>query len=270
MDIEQVENGLRVLEVAEPPLGFDVDVLVTKAAARQRRRRGLLVSAGTVFAAIGTAVTLVVVNTFATPSPVVDKAAPPSVVVPPRVDLAMQMERNRRHLEEVLPAVKPDAGNVVVNPFTQYGFDADGAIWGFSTLADPVSVSGFDLTINGPAYNWEHRIWSENVCVNGFSARPWKDRIPWKTPEGGPQPCKAWAQPDGTTVLIAERRAAPPASAGDYGVMHSFNAIHFRPDGSSVSLFNVELSSAAAARNPPPFTKEQVIKLVTDPAFTVN
>ncbi|MFD8498353.1 hypothetical protein [Amycolatopsis sp. NPDC059657] len=269
MDLEQVENGLRVLEVPEPPLGFDVDVLVTKAAARQRRRRGLLISAGTALAAIGTAVTLVVMN-LAPPPQVIDKAEPPFVIVSPHANLAKQMERSRQHLAKVIPVVKPDASSVAVNSFAQYREPGDwDSIWTMSTLFDPVSVSAFYLTINGPSFNAANLITPDQACT-GFGTLPPEFTERWKTPDGKPQPCQRLTQPDGTLVLLVERQRAPRTATGDHGVMHAFNAIHFRADGSTVSLVNAAIGTDVTRQDPPPFTADQVIKLVTDPAFTLK
>lgn len=234
MDLEQLESGLRVLDVPEPPLGFDVDVLVTKVAARQRKRRALLVSAGAACAAIGTAAVLVVVSVFIVPPPLIDKAKP-SPITSPHVDLTLQMGLNRQHLAEFVPIVKPDARGVAVEEPTQFSKPGD---WDSTetvvTLTEPLSKSSYRLSIEGPIYNTAQGITPDEACQFGFGGPPDSLRD-WEMNTGKPRPCQRLTQPDGTPVLLVEWVAALRT-----GTRRSRGHAHFQRDSLPCGRFDGE------------------------------
>jgi hypothetical protein len=141
---------------------------------------------------------------------------------------------------------------------------------------DGTGPASFNLTITAPAAsqamtkladqcNYFHR------AAQGLNGKPLR--------------CDKLSQPDGSTVVVQET-ATLQTDPQVLAKVKGLDAIHCRTDGSTVNIVNdVVVSGNLAARfgqlgpdgtgkpsmrPKPPLTEQQLIKLVTDPAFNLK
>lgn len=252
--MDELENRLRGIELAEPPLGFDPDEVAGTAAKKARNRRGVVATGVATLAVIAAAVVFVAPGDG--PERLAPAASSQQAPPVPKDDL--------QHLKDVVPKVITGAKNIEVGNFEGYGDLKTSEIRYTDEEGRP---RGVNLTISGPA-----------STKNGY---PREDRCDLgKRPDGigsdrKPTRCVELSQPDGNFVVIAE--TAPKSADGTEGdiiVGQGFsvrnpvtrNAIAFRPGGGSVNIFDLgTLDDAARVR--PSLTDQQLLALILDPAF---
>lgn len=282
MDTHEIEAGLRAITLTEPELGFNPDDVATRAAKHQRQRRSGFAAAGGTVAVAAVAVALfasggaaVIPLTPATPATPSRHGGPP-----PNVHLPAQVERIKKHLDQVFPTIVPGAHNIEPATGDQYpNWDIVSATKVFKDSEGPAS---FNISVNGSYATANDMFTPDEICANG---------------------CDRFPQPDGSFVIMKNLRSAtlpangtqpsgkdlPPAVGqpsgahplGDRveltnGPVVGREATHFRRDGSSVGLYMTNIVPASQVqgqpgqRSTPPLTDQQIIALITDPGFNLN
>lgn len=243
-----LETRLREVALAEPPLGFDPDDVVTKAAKRVRNRRATVATVVVTLAIAGTAVVAL------RPSP--PPPAPPAATYPPPVIIVKPSPRNaleRRtldHLKESLPTVLAGARKILIGGFYSVGGELhpDELTATVSFLDHDGKGHSFNLGLIG-----ELTVSRNMVPVAQACAVPQRDRCD--------------KLPDGSTVVLTER-----------------SAVHYRTDGTAVDVNDVgklypddapALGLPAGPGIAPfadgaTFDERQLIALVTDPGFAAR
>jgi hypothetical protein len=276
VDENELKEGLRGLTLVEPELGFNPDDLADRGAKRRKNRR-MTVAAGTgTFAVAAAVVTFLVVandpgerlplspaagagDTTTNPPTITYYESAPTKPMDPAHDLTAQIARNKNHLQDVMPALKPDGRQMSI-PIAVQDYAAEKDAWDALTLSmefvDPAGPGAFNLTITGK--NSTQML--VNTCVT----------------EGSEANCQHFPQPDGSVVDIVDSKTDGPGGP----IPGSRNATHRRKDGTAVSTFNDTLISASMAkrfdwhgstfRTQYPLNDQQLIALVTDPAFNVG
>ncbi|EME58463.1 hypothetical protein [Amycolatopsis decaplanina] len=251
--MDELENRLRGITLAEPPLGFDPDEVAGTAAKKVRNRRAAASTGAATLAVIAAAVVFVVPGEGPAPlAPAASRQAPPT----PKDDL--------QHLKDVVPQVITGAKNIAVGDFSGYGdlktaevryTDAEGRPRGINlTIAGPVSTKD--------AYPREGRCKPETVA-DGIG------------PDGKPMRCVELPQPGGSFAVISE--TAPKSVdewEGDIIVGQGFstgkvatrNAIAFPSGGGSVNIFDLGTLDDGP-RGGPSLSDQQLLALILDPAF---
>jgi hypothetical protein len=288
MDEHEIIEGLRGIALAEPPLGFAPDDVADKAARRQRDRR---VALGSGVAVTAVAVAAVALTAGPTPGPAgpggpaASSSAPPvtSATVLPVHDLTEQSIRNRQHLRDVLGGVVPDAEQVKVGDFDQnYPDSADS--WGSITaevmFRDDAGPAAFNLTVAAASAAGDFEPLSKRCDPHPVDEHGKPVEV-LKLPNGKPLRCTKIPQSDGSTVVVEETGSVVPGKNGDLRLarVNGLNAMHYRTDGSTVNIVNDDLVSGTMAdeyggeigtRTRLPLTQQQLVTLVTDPAFTLD
>ncbi|QKV75490.1 hypothetical protein [Amycolatopsis sp. Hca4] len=228
-----LETRLREVAVPEPPLGFDTDEVADRAARHVRQRHVGI--AGTF--ALAAAVAAVVV--FA-PGPV-PAAGPPS---PPSL---AEQARIRQALAAAVTGLYPGVRNLTVgtSPADAIG-PARMAVT--ATFADASGQPGsFQLTVYGRRSPGDH-VPVARSCSELNPAGLRCDRIP---------------QPAGAVLLVSE---AAYVSEESFVKLRGLNGVLRRADGSAVTI----LDAADDAADSVQLTEEQLVKVITDPAFTLS
>ncbi|WP_410602770.1 hypothetical protein [Amycolatopsis sp. lyj-90] len=262
--MDELENRLRGIKLAEPPLGFDPDEIATTARKR-RNRRAVALTGATTLAVIAAVVA------FATPGgPAVAPAASPSTVAPvpspgpvkpptpPKTDLTAQKAKIAGHLAAALPNVLTGAKDIEVRSVSQVrtwdilvatiGYrDASGAV---RSLV--VTISGTEAAKLG--FSLEDSCEPGRRAVDGLDAD-----IPGVT-SGEPVGCVKLPQADGSTVVVTG--TVPSLPPGD--VEPGRDAIAYRADGTSVAV-----STGAGDGGSRP-ADDQLIRLVMDPELDLR
>jgi len=252
--MDELENRLRGIKLAEPPLGFDPDEVAGTAAKKVRNRRAVVSTGVATLAVIAAAVVFVAPGENG--ASLAPAAASSSQQPKPKDDL--------QHLKDVVPQVITGAKNIEVKDFVgghgdlktaeiKYT-DSDGRQRGVNlTIAGPVSTKG--------GYPREDRCNPEKVA-DGIG------------PDRKPMRCVELPQPDGNFVVISETASKSVDMDGDVIVGQGFstgkpvtrNAIAFRPGGGSVNIFDLGTLDDAP-RESPSLTDQQLLALILDPAF---
>jgi hypothetical protein len=278
MDESELVNRLRGLTLAEPDLGFDPDGVATQAARRLRLRRAM----------IGTAVAAAVVAASATDLTGAEPAdtGPPSSSEFPSPqpdptdphDLSGVAARNREHLRQVIGTVLPAAQQFSVGDFKQYE-RYDVRLWASIVsqveFTDDAGPAAFYLVVAGPGVYRD----PDTMCTPKLG-RDGKPAVKATLPDGKQLRCDKISQPGGSTLVLAES-GEPGAAEHTLTRVNGLSALLLRPDGSAVFLSNGDkVSNDVAERfgqtNPGgtrpriPLTEQQVIALVTDPAFGLS
>lgn len=273
--MNDIETRLRQIDPAGPPLGFDPDDVATKAAKRQRARRGVMATTvATLAVAVGAVVVLggspTVVSPAAVPLPNPEWELPPLPYreVPhlssPHVDLTVQKARNLQHLKDVLPGILPGARDLVVGDFRQvYGDNDWDSITASVTFTDAQGVKGgFTLTINGPVSSQLTDTLEENcrrrLAPDGSVLSPGNgaDRLR----------CEKIPQRDGSTLVIRQRGMVEEGTAlHPVRVVPSdeLEGVSYRTDGTNLNVLG-------RAGGNSPMDQQQITRLLTDPAFTLR
>lgn len=272
MDRDELVDGLRGIAVAEPDLGFTPDDVADRAARRLRDRR---VAAGT-----GLVVTVVAVAAvaFAANTGGGTIADTPTSQPPP----SSSGTHIERHLREVMESVVPDATQIrVTGPHPGH----PGRQTSVVKFRDDAGPAAFNLSIST---SWAPTEGFTPLALRCDPNPVDRNGKPLKVPvlaNGERLECKKLPQPDGSTIVIEE---AGEAVGGDPNVIRlsGLDATLYRPDGSTVGIDNDDFVSMLLAeeygvtnpdgtgiphrRSRPPLTEQQLIALVTDPAFTLG
>ncbi|OXM53432.1 hypothetical protein [Amycolatopsis alba] len=262
--MDELENRLRGIKLAEPPLGFDPDE-VAGAAAKKARNRRAVVSTGVATLAV-IAAAMVFVAPGEGPAPV-SPAAPATSVLPPqirpdentpRMDLTAQKTRNLEHLKKVVTALLPGATELTVGEFQQDYPDQ----WDLMTASvryrdTSKKERGFNVTLSGVV-----------STKNGYSHRTACPEVKVTLPDGKPLRCEVLPQPGGARVLIEEKGLAGPDLKGTtVESVVGRDAIAFQADGTAVAVTDI---GALRVRGTPSLTDQQLLALVLDPELTLR
>ncbi|MFI6305162.1 hypothetical protein ACIBCH_25075 [Amycolatopsis thailandensis] len=262
--MDELENKLRGITLAEPPLGFDPDEVAGTAAKKARNRRAVVATGVATLAMIAAAVVFVRPE----PGPVVGPAvlstpaAPsPSSVPPPvseNVDLTARKAKLAGHLSTALPGVLTGAKDIRIRSVHQLrtwdvlifmiGYqDASGADRSLvvTLLGTEAAKRGFSL---------------EDSCEPGRKTRGDFGADIGGVTGGEPVDCAKLPQTDGSTVVVTG--TVPSLPPGD--VEPGRDATAYRADGTSVVV-----STGAGDGGSRP-ADDQLIKLVTDPELTLR
>jgi hypothetical protein len=290
MDNNEITDGLRGLVLAEPPLGFAPDEVANRAARRQRDRR-VAIGTGVAVTTVAVAAVAFAVNVTSTgggaagAGPTESRPAGSSTAQRPAHDLTAQSTRNRQHLRQVLGGVLPDATEIKVADFDQNYPEAADA-WTMLTtevtFRDDAGPAYFTLTVAGPQAAGDFEPLASRCDPHPVDDNGKPLEVP-TLPNGQPLRCKKLPQPDGSTVVVEETGEAAPGKGGDLEVVRvaGLDAMHYRTDGSTVNIVNDDLVSVrtaeeygeknrAGTRPRIPLTEQQLIALVTDPAFNLG
>jgi hypothetical protein len=291
----EIVEGLRWIALAEPTLGFNPDDVADRAARRQRDRR-VAIGTGLAVTAVASAAVALAPNMTGT-SPVggsSTSATPPSsgyvstsAGVPAAHDLDAQAARNQQHLRQVFGPVHPAAKQVKVGEFSQPypGLAGSSAMITSEVMfRDTAGLAYFTLTVVGPeaAGTFEPLAKRCDPHPVGDDGKPIE--VP-RLENGRPLRCEKLRQPDGSTVVVSET-GSPISEDLNVVKVVGLDAMHYRTDGSMVTIVNDNLISARLAeeygeknadgtakhgfRPRPPLTEPQLIALVTDPAFNLD
>lgn len=289
MDENEITEGLRGIVLAEPPLGFDPDDVATKAARKQRDRRVALGSGLAVAVVAVAAVTFAANATGGTDTIGAGPSTAPTRTAPDH-DLSAEAERNQRHLRQVLLRVLPKADEFKVSPFTQQYQDSPDSWASFTaevSFRDDAGPAYFTLTVAGPQSASDFEPLAQR-CDPRRIGDPGRHAAEYKLPNGKPLRCTRIPQPDGSTVVVEETGVAAVGKDGNLHLVRKsgLNAMHYRTDGSIVGIVNDDMISVRLAeeygetkpdgspkrdqRVRPSLTQQELVALVTDPAFTTR
>ncbi|MGK3204863.1 hypothetical protein [Amycolatopsis sp. MEPSY49] len=263
-----LETRLREVSLAEPPLGFDPDDVVTKAAKRVRNRRATV---ATVVVTLGIAGAAVVALRPSPPQPAPPAATylPPVIVVkPPQQPQTPLEQRNMAHLKEVLPTVIPGARKIVIDSFFTLGGELHPDEMG-------TTVSFVDHEGKGHSFNFGVM----GKLTVARNTRPVAEACP---PEASMR-CDKIPRPDGSTVVITEYSEGLPGRPPT-GKVDGRGAVHYRADGTAADVDDMGGLSVMAAADlglpadaagfrtggGPSLDDRQLIALVTDPGFATQ
>lgn len=271
MDDKQLTNGLRGLALAEPPLGFDPDEVATTAAKKIRTRRATIGAGLATLVVLGAAVTFLGPGESQAPSPVAVPSGPPPVNgLPPATD--PQMLRNIEHLREVLPKLLPGATDITV-PDLEPG-QRPGMMTAVVEFHDDAGPASFNVTITSAKARSGMKS-ATDIC---------DPDDPQRGPGGEPLRCEIIPQPGGGKVLLAES-GHQGRNPDRVAAVTSFYAFGYRADGGYVGINNESYISQALAerydfkddegfyrsiRPRFPLNEQQLMALVTDPAFALK
>ncbi|HEV8556813.1 MAG TPA: hypothetical protein VGR06_10515 [Actinophytocola sp.] len=284
MDESELVNRLRGLALAEPALGIDPDEVATRAARRLRQRRATM---GAVVAVVALAAAVVAASaTNLTGAEPADIGPPISTEFPsPQPDptdphdLSGAAGRNRAHLRQVIGTVLPATQQVSVGDFKQYN-RYDVRLWAQLIsqveFTDDAGPAAFYLEVAGPGVYGT----ADTACNPNLVGRDGKPAVEATLPDGKHLRCDTIPQPGGSTLVLGEN-GEPGATEHTLSRVSGLYALLYRSDGSVVGLSNDDkVSNEVAERfgqpNPGgtrsrfPLTEQQMIALVTDPAFTLR
>jgi hypothetical protein len=283
MDENELVNRLRGLALAEPDLGFDPDEVATRAARRLRQRRAMIGAVVSVIALAAAAVAASATDlSGAGPAdidpPISSKFPSPQPDPTDPHDLSGVAARNREHLRQVIGTVLPAAQQFSVGDFKQYE-RYDARLWASLVsqveFTDDAGPAAFYLAVAGPGiYGTADTVCTPDLGPDG------KPAVKATLPDGRQLRCDKVPQPGGGTLVLAES-GEPGAAEHTLSRVNGLSALLLRPDGSAVYLSNGDkVSNDVAERfgqtNPGgtrsrfPLTEQQLIMLVTDPAFTLR
>jgi hypothetical protein len=286
----EITEGLRGIALAEPPLGFEPDEVATRAARRMRDRRVALGSGLAVVVVAVAAVTFAANATGGGADPIGSGPSTAPTRPVPGHDLTAAAERNEKHLREVLPGVLPHASEFKIGDFTQQYKDSADSWESFTAEArfrDDAGPAYFTLTVAGPRSAGDFEPLAQR-CVPHPDPGPDVPAAEYKLPDGKPLRCTKLPQPDGSTVVVEETGVAAVGKDGNLHLVRKsgLDAMHYRTDGSIVGIVNDDMISVRLAeeyhdtkpdgspkrdsRSRPSLTQQELVALVTDPAFTVG
>ncbi len=251
--MDELENRLRGIKLAEPPLGFDPDEIATTAAKKVRNGRAVALTGVATLAVIAAAVVFVAPGDG------------PARLAPAASSSQALPKDHLQHLKDVVPQVITGAKDIEVKDFAEGHGDLKTAEVRYTDAEG--RQRGVNVTIAGPVgtkdgYPREGRCDPEKVS-DGIG------------PDRKPMRCVELPQPDGNFVVISE---TTPKSADDRdgdvivgqgfstGKVSGRNAIAFRPGGGSVNIFDLGTLDDDA-RGVASLTDQQLLALILDPAF---
>jgi hypothetical protein len=253
VDDEQLTNGLRGLALAEPPLGFDPDEVATTAARKIRNRRATIGVGLVTLAVLGSAVTFLGPGDTQAPTQVAVPSGPPPVKgLPPEPATDPELLRNMEHLREVLPKLLPGATDITVpdlEPHQQAGMMTANV-----QFHDDAGPASFNVTITSPKARG-HMKKAGDICK------------PRKSPR-----CEVVTQPNGDKVLFYDYDSGADVSSyradgGYIGVLNSRGVSSLQAERYD---FKDEEGFYKTERGRLPLNEQQLMQLVTDPAFSIK
>ncbi|UUV30173.1 hypothetical protein NQK81_36255 [Amycolatopsis roodepoortensis] len=266
--MDELENRLRGITLAEPPLGFDPDEVAGKAAKKARNRRAMAATGATTLAVIAAAVVFVAPRGGPTPAvPPVPVAPSPSGApspspspspAPANGDLTARKARISGHLATALPGVLTGAKDVRIRSVHQLGtWDALVFMIGYRDASGAdrsllLTVLGVEAAKRGFSL--------EDSCEPGRRPRGGFDADLGGVTSGEPVDCVKLLQPDRSTVVVTG--TVPSLPPGD--VEPGRDAIAYRADGTVVA---VSTGAGDGGSRPP---DDQLIKLVSDPELDLR
>ncbi|MFJ8910113.1 hypothetical protein [Amycolatopsis sp. NPDC102389] len=250
--MDELENRLRGITLAEPPLGFDPDEVAGTAAKKARNRRGVVATGVATLAVIAAAVVFVAPGE----GPARVSPAASSAQAAPKDDL--------QHLKDVVPKVITGATDIEVRNFVGNGDLKTSEVRYTDAEGRP---RGVNLTIAGPV-STKDGYPRENRCDPAKRADAiGSDRKPTR--------CVELPRPDGNFVVISE---TAPKSMDDMdgdiilgqgfttGRVVTRDAIAFRPAGGIVGVTDLGTLDDGD-RGAPSLSDQQLLALILDPAF---
>jgi hypothetical protein len=289
VDENEITEGLRGIALAEPPLGFEPDEVATRAARRVRDRRVALGS-GLAVAVVAVAAVTVAANITGGGADSIGSGPSTAPTRPvPDHDLTEAAIRNDAHLREILPGTLPKAGEFKVGGFTQQYKDSPDSWASFTNevrFRDDAGPAYFTFTVTGPQSAGDYEPLAQR-CTRP-AGKPGRHAAEYKLPDGKPLRCTRLPQPDGSTVVVEETGVAAVGKDGNLHLVRKsgLDAMHYRADGSIVNIVNDDMISGRLAeeygytkpdgsprsesRVRPPLTQQELVALVTDPAFTID
>ncbi|MBE1575197.1 hypothetical protein ACFORH_29710 [Amycolatopsis roodepoortensis] len=260
--MDELENRLRGITLAEPPLGFDPDEVALTAAKKARNRRAMAATGATTLAVIAAAAVFVAPRGGPTPAvPPIPVAPPPSGApspVPENGDLTARKARISGHLATALPGVLTGAKDIRIRSVHQLGtWDALVFMVGYRDASGAdrplvLTVLGVDAAKRGFSL--------EDSCEPGRKPRGGFDADLGGVTSGEPVDCVKLLQPDRSTVVVTG--TVPSLPPGD--VEPGRDAIAYRADGTVVA---VSTGAGDGGSRPP---DDQLIKLVSDPELDLR
>ncbi|MGW4057543.1 hypothetical protein ACWEGE_04655 [Amycolatopsis sp. NPDC004747] len=227
-----LETRLRELDLAEPPLGFDTDEVADRAARHTRwRRAGIAVPAVLAFAA------------FAWFMPKVSSVPPAARPSPPPL---AEQARIRQALTDAVTAVLPGLRRLSVgtSPADAIG---PGRMAVTAAFADASGRPGdFQLTVYG------RQVPDDRVPIARSCPEPGTSALA----------CERIPQPGGAVLVVSETGFV---SAGGFTKLRGFVGVLRRADGSTVTLVDAADDAADSVQ----LTKQQLTRVITDPAFVL-
>ncbi|OLZ58833.1 hypothetical protein [Amycolatopsis keratiniphila] len=260
--MDELEDRLRGITLAEPPLGFDPDEVAGKAAKKARNRRGVVATGIATLAVIAAAVVFVAPGNGPAPAvPPIPVAPSPSGApspAPANGDLAARKARISGHLAIALPGVLTGAMDVRIRSVHQLGtWDALVFMIGYRDASGAdrpllLTVLGVEAAKRGFSL--------EDSCKPGRRPRGGFDADLGGVTSGEPVDCVKLLQPDRSTVVVTG--TVPSLPPGD--VEPGRDAIAYRADGTVVA---VSTGAGDGGSRPP---DDQLIKLVSDPELDLR
>ncbi|UMP00650.1 hypothetical protein [Amycolatopsis sp. EV170708-02-1] len=261
--MDELENRLRGITLAEPPLGFDPDEVAATAAKKARNRRGVVATGIATLAVIAAAVVFVAPWGGTAPvSPAATTSALPPQIRPdgntPRMDLTPQKVRNLEHLKKAVTALLPGATELTFGGFEQSYPDEWDLMTASVRYRDASKTErGFNVTLTGVV-----------STRNGYSDRAACPEVKVTLPDGKPLRCEVLPRPGGARVVINEK-GDPGANLKGTTVesVSGRDAIAFLADGTAVTVTDL---GALNGRGGPSLTDQQLLALVLDPELTLR
>ncbi|RSN65113.1 hypothetical protein DMH01_01560 [Amycolatopsis sp. WAC 04182] len=261
--MDELENRLRGITLAEPPLGFDPDEVAEAAAKKARNRRAMGLTAVATLAVIAAAVVFVAPGD----DPLVTPAVPTSSALPPqirpdentpRMDLTPQKARNLEHLKKAVTALLPGATDLTFGPFQQsYPDDWDLMTASVRYRDASKKERGFNVTLTGVV-----------STKKGYSDQTACPEAKVTLPNGKPLRCEVLPQPGGARVVINEKGDPGPDLKGTtVESVVGRDATGFRTDGTAVTVTDLGTLNALGS---PSLTDRQLLTLVLDPELTLR
>ncbi|TDP96255.1 hypothetical protein [Labedaea rhizosphaerae] len=258
MEQSQIEQGLRDVLLAEPPLGIDPD-RVADAAARSRRNRRAGFATGIGFVAV--AAVAAGATIFANAGQV-QPAAPPKPGKQQEID--REMARNAAYLRFVLPKMLPQARDLEVRYEQATPPGEHGAIMtAHITFTDSAGPAEIQLFIESPGGTRTTTASMRKNCV---------DVRKQVSTEGRPLRCTVTTRPDHTVLGINEMGLVDIKLPDDQPVqVNEVDMTHLRPGVGAIAIDNVRYPiDENTLRERYPLTEQQEIALVTDPALVMH
>lgn len=233
--MNDLETRLREVEVPEPPLGFDPDEVADHAARHVRRRRAAITGTLVVASAVAAAVS------FAPDAPPVSPASSPPPVPPPA-----EQARIRQALADAVTSLLPGLRHLSVG----------------TSSADAVSPARMSVTAE--FVDATGRPGSFQLTVYGRQAPD--DPVPvvrsCAEPASIALRCDRIQEPGGAVLLVFESGLV---TVRGLTKLRGFDGALHRADGAMVTLTDAADDAADSVQ----LTREQLTRVITDPAFVL-
>jgi len=252
--MDQLEQDLRNVLLAEPPLGIDPD-RITDLAVRKRKMRRAGTGAGIGVAAVAAVAAGAITFTGSGGAAQAPPAAQPSRTQ----EIKKEMDRNAAHLRYVLGKMLP--GKHFEVTYQQADVPGNGVVMGAQVkFAD--SPAYLQVTINSPKAETRTLAFLNGVCPGV------REQV---STTGKHLRCEFTKQADGGLLGFAEMGLTDTGKAEDAPVeLNELDYTHIRAGGGSVDVMNEAMPLDDGTLSPYPLTEEQEIALVTDPALVMH